>query len=93
MQTRGFKILFFLAADNGLEQTFTIPNGNRAIAIKADGNVYQATSALKGADNYWPVSQGCGESVIARGDDTEILYFTGDEGAILYIKHISGIGA
>lgn len=89
---RAFKILTFTALGDGLTQSFTIPLGTRAVAFKADGNVWQHPEAGKGA-NFWPVSQGGGESVIARGDEKEVLYFTGDEGAILYIKTLTGLGA
>ena len=89
---RAFTILTFAAGGAGLTQSFTIPIDTRAVAFKADGNVWQHPESGKGS-NFWPVSQGGGESVIARGDESEILYFTGDEGSILYIKTITGLGA
>lgn len=90
---RAFTILTFAAGGAGLTQSFTIPDQTRSIAFKAVGNVDQHAQATSLPADFWPMSQGGGESVIARGDDTEVLYFTGAEGAKLYIKIITGLGA
>jgi len=90
---RVFTILTFEDAGDGLTQSYKIPAGNRAITIQAEGNVYAHGSDGKNDDDYWPIGNGQKESVIARGNEGEVLYFTGDEGAKLYIMVITGLGS
>jgi len=90
---RAFKILTFSATGDGLSQEYTIPDNTRAVALQADGSVYEhGEEGMVGYD-YWPIGSGQKESVLGRDQMNEKLYFTGTEGAKLYIIMITGIGA
>lgn len=85
---RFFKTITFSAGGDGLTQQYTVPKGARAINLQADGNVYEHDSNGKDA-HYWPVGT---ESQIASDVALQTLYFTGDEGAKLHIRVITGLG-
>ena len=88
---RNFKILTFEDAGDGLTQTYKVPLNTRSVNLQADGNVYEHPSTGKG-DDYWPLGAGQKEAILATDEAGSTLYFTGDEGAKLYIRTITGLG-
>ena len=78
------KLVFTVAG----EQHYTVPENTRSLGIQIMGGQVDMRTCTGTDDDQWPMLDGTKEEIKGRDLSGLTLYFTGQAGAIMYLKKI-----
>jgi len=75
------------------EKSYTVPENARSVGMQVSGGQVDMRLTTGTDDDEWPMADGSKEELRGRDLNSEKLYFTGQTGAILYLRILTGSGS
>lgn len=75
------------------EQNYTVPENARSIGMQVSGGQVDMRLTTGTDDDQWPITDGTKEEIRGRDLNGLTLYFTGQTGAVLYLRVLTEMGS
>lgn len=83
----------FEAAGDGLEQTFAVPGNVVSLAFQVTAGTVTRRNVTGSSADGWTVANGLPQGFDMRSLESEVMYFTGTEGAVMEICWVTGLAS